>query len=88
MNLLEILKANGIGDDVINKITEEMRSNKVYTASEENLDIRYGKLKKDHADSQATITDLQSQIAEFEKLKVQNATLVEDANNKIAELQN
>ena len=88
MNLLEILKANGIGDDVINKITEEMRSNKVYTASEENLDIRYGKLKKDHADSQATITDLQSQITEFEKLKVQNATLVEDANNKIAELQN
>ena len=88
MNLLEILKSNGISDDVINKITDEMRSNKVYTASEENLDIRYGKLKKDHAESQATITDLQSQIAEFEKLKLENATLVEDANNKIAELQN
>lgn len=88
MNLLEILKSNGISDDVINKITDEMRSNKVYTASEENLDIRYGKLKKDHAESQATITDLQSQIAEFEKLKLENATLVEDANTKIADLQN
>ena len=88
MNLLEILKSNGISDDVINKITDEMRSNKVYTASEENLDIRYGKLKKDHAESQATITDLQSQIAEFEKLKLENATLVENANTKIADLQN
>lgn len=88
MNLLEILKSNGIGDDVITKITEEMETNGIYTAGEKNLDIRYGKLKKDHADSQATITDLQSQIAEFEKLKVQNATLVEDANNKIADLQN
>ena len=88
MNLLEILKSNGISDDVINKITDEMRSNKVYTASEENLDIRYGKLKKDHTESQATITDLQSQIAEFEKLKLENATLIEDANTKIADLQN
>ena len=87
MNLTEILKSNGITDDVIGKITEEMKNNKIYTASEENLDIRYGKLKKDHNQSQNTITNLQSQIAEFEKLKVQNATLVSDANNKIAELQ-
>ena len=88
MNLLEILKSNGIGDDVINKITDEMRTNKVYTASEENLDIRYGKLKKDHTESQNTIADLQSQIAEFEKLKLENANIVTDANNKIAELEN
>lgn len=87
MNLLEILKSNGIGDDVINKITDEMRTNKVYTASEENLDIRYGKLKKDHTDSQNTIADLQSQIAEFEKLKLENANLVSDANDKIAKLE-
>ena len=88
MNLVEILKSNGIADEVISKITDDMRSNKVYTAGEENLDIRFGKLKKDHAESQTLITDLQSQIADFEKLKVQNATLVTDANNKIAELQN
>lgn len=88
MNLVEILKSNGIADEVISKIADDMRSNKVYTAGEENLDIRFGKLKKDHAESQTLITDLQSQIAEFEKLKVQNATIVEDANNKIAELQN
>ena len=88
MNLIEILKANGVEDEVIGKITADMKTNKIFTAGEENLDIRYGKLKRDHADSQATITDLQSQIAEFERLKVQNATLVEDANKQIAELQN
>ena len=88
MNLSEILKSNGVADEVINRIANDMRSNKVYTTNEENIDIRYGKLKNDHATAQNTITDLQSQIAEFEKLKVQNATLVTDANNKIAELEN
>ena len=87
MNLLEILKANGIEDDVISKITDDMRNNKVYTAGEANLDIRYGKLKKDHAESQAALTDLQAQVAEYEKLKVQNASIVDEANKQIADLQ-
>lgn len=48
MNLIEILKARGIGDDVIKSVQEDMKTNKIFTASEENLDIRYGKLKQDH----------------------------------------
>ena len=87
MNLLEILKANGVNDDVANKIKSDMKTNRVYTASEENLDIRYGKLKNEHAQSQQTITTLQEQVAQFEQLKSQNASLVEDANKKLAELQ-
>ena len=87
MNLTEILKANGIDDEVIGKITADMKTNKVFTAGEENLDIRYGKLKNDHALAQQSIADLQSQIAQFEQLKSQNATLVEEANKKLAELQ-
>ena len=46
MNLKEIMLANGIDNAVIEKIAQEMKANKIYTASEENLDIRYGKLKK------------------------------------------
>ena len=87
MNLLEILKANGVNDDVANKIKSDMKTNKVFTASEENLDIRYGKLKNDHATAQQTITTLQEQVAQFEQLKSQNASLVEEANKKLAELQ-
>ena len=87
MNLTEILKANGVDDDTITKIQADMKTNRVYTASEENLDIRYGKLKNEHAQSQQTITTLQEQVAQFEQLKSQNASLVEDANKKLAELQ-
>ena len=54
---------------------------------EENLDIRYAKLKNEHATSTQTISDLQKQIAEYEALKVQNATLIEEANKKFADLQ-
>ena len=87
MNLTEILKANGVDDEVITKITADMKTNKVFTASEENLDIRYGKLKNDHATAQQSIADLQSQIAQFEQLKSQNASLIEEANKKLADLQ-
>ena len=87
MNLLEILKANGIDDEVAGKITADMKANKVYTAGEDNLDVRYSKLKNDYTASTQQITDLQSQIAQFEQAKSQNATLIEEANKKLAELQ-
>lgn len=48
MNLIEILKARGISDDIINAVQEDMKANKIFTSAEENIDIRYGKLKADH----------------------------------------
>lgn len=87
MNLNEILRANGIEDDLAGKILSDMKSNKIYTASEENLDIRYQKLKNEHGASAQTISDLQAQLAELEQLKVQNVALVDEANKKIAEMQ-
>lgn len=67
MTLKEILKAKGVADDVIESIIGDMKTHKIFTASEENLDIRFGKLKADHdalvqkdADSQKLIADLQS----------------------------
>ena len=87
MNLLEILKANGIDDEVASKITADMKANKVFTASEENLDIRYGKLKNEHTASNQQIADLQSQIAQFEDFKSQNLALLEEANRKFALLE-
>ena len=87
MNLLEILKANGIDDEVAGKITADMKANKIFTAGEDNLDVRYSKLKNDYTASTQQITDLQQQIAQFEQAKSQNATLIEEANKKLAELQ-
>ena len=87
MNLKEIMLANGIDNAVIEKIASEMKANKIYTASEENLDIRYGKLKNEHTALTQQATDLQSQIAQFEALKVQLTSQAEEANKKIAEMQ-
>ena len=87
MNLNEILRANGIDDELAGKILSDMKSNKIYTANEENLDIRYQKLKNEHSASAQTISDLQAQLAELEQLKVQNVALVDEANKKIAEMQ-
>ena len=87
MNLKEIMLANGIDNAVIEKIASEMKANKIYTASEENLDIRYGKLKNEHTALTQQATDLQSQIAQFEQLKVQLTSQAEEANKKIAQMQ-
>ena len=87
MNLKEIMLANGIDNAVIEKIAQEMKANKIYTASEENLDIRYGKLKNEHTALTQQTSDLQAQIAQFEQLKAQLTTQADEANKKIAEMQ-
>lgn len=87
MNLKEIMLANGIDNAVIEKIASEMKANKIYTASEENLDIRYGKLKNEHTALTQQTSDLQAQIAQFEQLKVQLTAQADEANKKIAEMQ-
>lgn len=47
MTLQEILKAKGLDDAAVESVIGEMKQNKIFTASEENLDVRYGKLKGD-----------------------------------------
>ena len=48
MTLQEILKSKGLSDEQVEAIVGEMKQNKIFTAGEENLDIRYSKLKADH----------------------------------------
>lgn len=67
MTIAEILKAKGIGDDVITAVQEEMKANKIFTASEENLDIRYGKLKTDHDGVTKQLGEANTLIEELKK---------------------
>lgn len=67
MKLEELLKANGVTDEVITKILADMKENKIYTAGEENLDIRYGKLKTDYDGLNSQYTEAQNLIAEMKK---------------------
>ena len=66
MTLEELLKAKNLTDEQVTAIIGGMKENKIFTASEENLDIRYGKLKTNHdalvakdAESQKLIEELQ-----------------------------
>lgn len=81
MNLNEILKSQGLDDAKVEAIAAAMKENKIFTAGEENLDIRYGKLKTDH---EAKLTELEQAnglIAELKKASKGS----EEAQKKIAD---
>ncbi len=48
MTLQELLKAQGLTEEQVTAILSAMKESKIYTASEENLDTRYAKLKEEH----------------------------------------
>ena len=90
MTLAELLKAKGVEDDTIKAIQEEMKANKIFTASEENLDVRYGKLKADHDSVIKERDEGKALIEELKKSNKGNDVLqqkVSDYENKMAHLQ-
>lgn len=91
MTLEELLRANGVTDEQISAITAGMKENKIYTAGEENLDIRYGKLKTDfdnltaeHGKSTELIEQLKAGTKNSEQLQGQ----ISAYETQVAELQN
>ena len=90
MTIAEILKAKGLDDDAINGIIEEMKTNKIFTASEKNLDIRYGKLKTDHDSKLAELAEANNLISELKKNNKGNEGLqqkIADYEGQVAQLQ-
>lgn len=83
MKLDELLKTLGLDDDMIKKILDGMKQNKIYTASEENLDVRYGKLKAEHDNLTAEHEKSTGLIAELQKATKDN----EGIQNQITEYQ-
>ena len=76
MTLQELLKAKGLTDEVISELEADMKANKIFTAGEENLDIRYGKLKGQfdaltgkHSEAEARIAELMQSTAGNEVLQ-------------------
>lgn len=90
MTLQEILKAKNVSDEDIQSIVDEMKQNKIFTAGEENLDIRYGKLKTDfdnltktHGESTALIEQLKKDNAGNEGLQ----TKITEYETKVRQLE-
>lgn len=80
MTISEILKAKGISEDLIQAIQDEMKANSIYTASEENLDIRHGKTKEKLEAVTKERDEANSLIAELKKTNKGN----EDLQQKVA----
>lgn len=90
MTLEEILTENGVSEDAVKKILADMKASKIYTASEENLDVRYGKLKTQHETTTASLTEAQALIEEMKKSTKGNEDLqkkITDYEGQIATLQ-
>lgn len=75
MTLQEILKAQGITEEQIEAVTGEMKKQKIFTAGEENLDIRYSKLKTDHENLQAQHGESTKLIEQFKADAKNNESL-------------
>lgn len=90
MTIQELLKESGLTDEQIKTISEKMKENKIFTSSEENLDIRYGKLKTDHEGLTKQYTEAQTLIEELKKSSKGNESLqskLAEYEAKVTELQ-
>ncbi len=70
MTIEEIMKKNGMTDEQVTAAMADMKESKIYTAGEENLDIRYNQLKAKHDNTNTQLTEAQKLI---ETLKSENA---------------
>lgn len=90
MNLQELLKKYGLEDEKITSLLEEMKTNNIYTASEENMDVRYKKLKDDFDAKDKEHTESLSLIEELKKSSKGNEEAlakISDYEAKITELE-
>ena len=67
MTFTEILKAQNLTDEQIVEISTEMKSNKIFLASEENLDVRYNKLKLESEQNEQELEKSKALINELQK---------------------
>ena len=65
MTISEILKAQGLDEQAVQNVLDAMKANKIFTASEENLDIRYGKLKSQHEGTAQQLSEAQKLIEQM-----------------------
>lgn len=90
MTIAEVLKAKGLDDDAINGILADMKKNGIFTASEENLDVRYGKLRTDYDSMKKQVDAANTTIADLQKANQGNEGLqqrVTDYQTQVDQLQ-
>lgn len=84
MTLNEILAAQNLNEEQINAIEAAMKENKIYLADEENLSLRYSKLKDEHGTKVKELEGAQELIKQLQESAKNN----EDVQTKITEYEN
>ena len=90
MTLEELVKQYLEDDEKSTKFLEDMKANKIYTAGEENLDIRYGKLQEDFNNKtkeHEEATKLIEQLKESGKGNEDLQAKITEYEGQVAELQ-
>ena len=75
MTLEEMLKAQGFSNEQIAAIIGGMKENKIYTSHEENIDVRYNKLKVERDDLKGKLETAEATIGDLKKNNTDNETL-------------
>lgn len=75
MKLSEILKNQGLSDEQINKITADMKENKVYETSLENADEKYSELEIEKNNLKGQLDKANTTIKDLKKDNKDNETL-------------
>lgn len=90
MELSEILKSAGLDESAVENVLNQMKENKIYISGEENLDIRYSKLKGEHDALKGKHGEAESLIAQLQEGSADNQALqskISDYEARIAELE-
>lgn len=91
MTIIELLQQIfSATEEQTKSFAEAMKANKIYTASEENMDIRYGKLKEQSAAKDKQLKEYQDRITAFENGTTGHEALQQDltaAQTRIATLE-
>ncbi|MGB4589508.1 MAG: phage scaffolding protein [Clostridiaceae bacterium] len=88
MTIKELLAKLGIAEDVQTQIMNGMKENKLFVAGEENLDVRYGKLKTDHEGKLTELQKANELIADLQKSTKGNDDLQGKITTYETQLQN
>lgn len=78
MDLREILKEAGVEDKAIKQILTTMKAEKIYTTSEENVDVRIKKYKEKLEKAESNLEEAVTKIDSYKDLESKNNTLTKE----------
>lgn len=90
MDFKELAIKYGVTEDKLDALLAELKTNKIFFSAEENMDVRYPKLKADHDANIQKLTEANALIEQMKKSQKGNEDLqtkVKEYEDKIADIE-